>query len=128
MNKLTKQQCKNVYKICELKTAKRISDSIIDGIVTVVGNLCSKILPINNKDKYISDLKNDYIINSELKNVAGNVAMRTGKLMGVLSFIIITAANIKLYKQVVLEVEKENEKKAEVIEHELAQELEKNNL
>ena len=88
LNKLTEQECENIYKICELKTAKKISDSVIDGMVTVVGNLCSKTLPINNKDKYISDLKNDYIINSELKNVAGNVAMRTGKLMGVLSFII----------------------------------------
>ena len=97
MNKLTEQECENVYKICELKTAKRVCDSVIHDIVTVVGNLCSKTLPISNKDKYISDLKNDYIINSELKNVAGNVAMRTGKLMDVLSFIIITAANINLY-------------------------------
>ena len=101
MNKLTEQECENVYKICELKTAKRISDSVIDGIVAVVGNLCSKTLPISNNDKYISDLKNDYIINSELKNFAGNVAMRTGKLMGVLSFIIITAANINLHRKVV---------------------------
>ena len=97
-----------------------MSDSVIDGIVVVVGNLCSKTLPISNKDKYISDLKNDYIMNSELKNVAGNVAMRTGKLMCVSSIIIITAANINLYRKVVLEVEKENEKEAKVIEHELA--------
>ena len=128
LNKLTEQECENIYKICELKTAKKISDSVIDGIVTVVGNLCSKTLPIDDKDKYITDLKNDYIINSELKNVAGNVAMRTGKLMGVLSFIIITAANMNLYRNVVKEVEKENEKAAKVIEHELVQELEKNNL
>ena len=43
--------------------------------------------------------------------------MRTGKLMGVLSFIIITAANINLYRKVVLEVEKENENEAKVFEH-----------
>ena len=128
LNKLTEHECENIYKICELKTAKKISDSVIDGIVTVVGNLCSKTLPIDDKDKYITDLKNDYIINSELKNVAGNVAMRTGKLMGVLSFIIITAANMNLYRNVIKDVEKENEKAAKVIEHELVQELEKNNL
>ena len=85
-------------------------------------------MPISNKDKYITDLKNDYIINSELKNVAGNVAMRTGKLMGVLSFIIITAANLNLYKNIVHEVDKENEKEANDIKHELVQELEKYNL
>ena len=48
--------------------------------------------------------------------------------MGVLSFIIITAANINLYGKVVLEVEKENEKEAKVFEHELAQKLDKNKL
>ena len=66
-----------------IKNCKKISDSVIDEIFTVVGNLYSKTLPINNKDKYISDLRNDYITKSELKNVAVNVAMRTGKLMGV---------------------------------------------
>ena len=57
LNKFTEQECENIYKICELKTAKKIFDSVTDGFVTVVGNLCSKTLPINNKDKYISDLK-----------------------------------------------------------------------
>ena len=69
-------------------------------------------MPIDNKDKYISDLKNDYIINSELKNVAGNVAMRTGYLMGMLSFIIITVANMNLNRKVVIEAEEKNEKEA----------------
>ena len=50
--------------------------------------------------------------------------MRTGKLMGVLSFIIITAANLNLYKNIVNEVEKETND----IKQELVQELEKNNL
>jgi hypothetical protein len=87
LNKMSEQECENVYKICELKMAQRISGSVVDGIITVVGNLCSKTLPIENKDKYIAELKNDYIINSELKNVAGNIAMRTGRLMGVLEFL-----------------------------------------
>jgi uncharacterized protein (DUF1499 family) len=94
LNKMSEQECENVYKICELKMAQRISGSVVDGIISVVGNLVSKTLPIDNKDKYIAELKNDYIINSELKNVAGNIAMRTGRLMGVLEFMIITASNV----------------------------------
>lgn len=125
LNKMSEQDCENIYKICELKVANRISNSVIDGIVTVVGNLVSKALPIQNNDKYVSDLKNDYIINSELKNVAGNIAMRTGKLMGVLSFIIITASNINLYKQTIKEIDITLEKDAKVIEKELCQELDK---
>jgi hypothetical protein len=123
LNKMSEQECENVYKICELKMAQRISGSVVDGIITVVGNLCSKTLPIENKDKYIAELKSDYIINSELKNVAGNIAMRTGRLMGVLEFLLITASNIKLYKKNIQELDKELEKDAKELEQELAKEL-----
>jgi large-conductance mechanosensitive channel len=122
LNKMSEQECENVYKICELKMAQRISGSVVDGIITVVGNLCSKTLPIENKDKYIAELKSDYIINSELKNVAGNIAMRTGRLMGVLEFLI-TASNIKLYKKNIQELDKELDKDAQELEQELAKEL-----
>ena len=127
LNKMSEQECENVYKICALKMAQRISGSVVDGIITVVGNLCSKTLPIENKDKYIAELKNDYIINSELKNVAGNIAMRTGKLMGVLEFLLITASNINLYKtrfdRTKQELDKELEKDAKELEKELVKEL-----
>jgi uncharacterized protein YfbU (UPF0304 family) len=123
LNKMSEQECENVYKICELKMAQRISGSVVDGIISVVGNLVSKTLPIDNKDKYIAELKNDYIINSELKNVAGNIAMRTGRLMGVLEFMIITASNVKLYKKNRQELDKELEKDAKELEQELAKEL-----
>ena len=38
--------------------------------------------------------------------------MRTGKLMDVLSFIIITAANLNLYKNIFNKVDREHEKEA----------------
>ena len=51
--------------------------------------------------------------------------MRTAKLMGVLSsFIIITAANMNLYRKVV-EVEKDNEKEVKLNEHKLVQDSKK---
>jgi hypothetical protein len=123
LNKMSEQECEDVYKICALKMAQRISGSVVDGIITVVGNLCSKTLPIENKDKYIAELKNDYIINSELKNVAGHIAMRTGKLMGVLEFLVITASNINLYRNVRQELDKQDEKDAKEIEKELGKEI-----
>jgi hypothetical protein len=123
LNKMSEQECENVYKICELKLAQRISDSVVDGIITLVGNLCSKTLPIENKDKYISDLKNDYIINSELKNVAGNIAMRTGKLMGLLEFGLITISHVQLHRKKIQELDKQDEKDAKELEKELSEEI-----
>ena len=48
--------------------------------------------------------------------------------MGVLSFIVITAVNLNLNKNIVNYVDKEHEKETNDIKQELAQELEKNNL
>ena len=113
LNNLSEQECENIYKIIEVKVAQKISGSVIDGVITFSANVISKFIPIENKDKYISDLQNDYIINSELKNIAGNVAMRTGKLWSLFSFAIITAKNINLY------VNKELEKESQEIKQEL---------
>ena len=117
LNNLSEQECENIYKLCEIKIATKISESVIDGLVSVVGNLCSKVLPIDDKDKYTADLKKDYIINSELKTIAGNVALRTGRLMGVLSFLIITGSHIQFTRT---EVVKEHDKE---LEQEVDQEL-----
>ena len=43
--------------------------------------------------------------------------------MGVLSFLIITSANLNLYKNIVNEVDKEHEKEANDIQQELVLEL-----
>ena len=51
--------------------------------------------------------------------------MRNGTLMGVLSFIIITAENLNIYKNIVNEVDKEHDKEANNVKQELVQELEK---
>ena len=125
LNNLSEHECENIHKICELKIAAKISDSVIEGIVTVIGNLCSKTLPIENKEKYISDLKNDYIIINELKSIAGKMTMRTGKLMGLLSFAIITVSNINMYRKTVKQIDKEIEKESKELDKELVKEIEK---
>ena len=60
-----------------------------------------------------------------VRNIAENLAMRIGKLFGVLSFIIITAANINLRRDDVNEVDKKVEKETKDIKHDLVQELKK---
>ena len=49
--------------------------------------------------------------------------MRTGRLMGVLEFVLITASNINLYRNVRQELDKELEKDAKEIEKELGKEI-----
>ena len=51
LSKLTEKECENIYKICELKTAKKSFDYVIDGIVLLqvicVLKLCQLIIKIN---------------------------------------------------------------------------------
>jgi len=123
LSDMSESEAENIYKICELNLASTISSSVIGNIISVVGNLCSNVLPIDNKEEYTSDLKNDYIINSELKSVAGQLALRTGKLMGVLSFLVITASHVNIYRKTVKEVEHEIEVEAKELTEDLTKEL-----
>ena len=43
LNKMSETECESIYKVCELNTAKKISDNVINGLVTVVSSLCSKV-------------------------------------------------------------------------------------
>jgi Mg2+/Co2+ transporter CorB len=58
-----------------------------------------------------------------LKNVAGNIAMRTGRLMGLLEFGIITFSHVKLHRKKIQELDKQDEKDAKEIEKELSEEI-----
>ena len=129
LSDMSESEAENIYKICELNLASTISNNVIVNSNSVVGNICSNVLPIDIKEQYTSDLKNDYIINSELKSVAGQLALRTGKLMGVLSFLVITASHVNIYRKTVKEVEHEIEAEhtqefTNELEAELTKELE----
>lgn len=125
LNKMSEQDCENVNKICEFKIAQNISKSVVDGIIDLGGALFTRIIPIDDKEKYISELKENYIINSELKNVTGSLTSWNGKLMALGTFAIITFSHLGQFKKRLdKELDQELEKDAKELQKELDKELE----
>lgn len=125
LNKMSEQDCENVNKICEFKIAQNISKSVVDGIIDLGGALFTRIIPIDDKEKYISELKENYIINSELKNVTGSLTSWNGKLMALGTFALITFSHLGQFKKRLdKELDQELEKDAKELQKELDKELE----
>jgi hypothetical protein len=122
LNKMSEQECENVNKICEMRIAQSISKSVVDGIIDIGGSLFTRILPIDDKEKYISELKDNYVINAELKNVTGSLTSWNGKLMALGTFALITFSHLGQFKK---QLDKELDQDAKEIEKELVKELDK---
>jgi hypothetical protein len=127
LNKMSEQECENVYKICELRMSQPMSGSLVERIITGIGNFSSTFLPIKNTDKYIAELQNAYIINFELQKAVGIIAMRVKKLTALAEFGSITLDNIDFYRKTIQELDKQDEKDAKELAKELDQQLGKKN-
>ena len=51
---------------------------------------------VKDIDAYQKELRNDYIINKELSNLAGNLALKCGRFLGLASAAMITTKHIDL--------------------------------
>ena len=87
------------YKIYELNYSNKIGDHIIASIISVYAKVVNKVLPIDNVEKLQEDLNSDYILTSELKNIAGTIAGTCGKLMSLISLSFITLKHIKVHSK-----------------------------
>jgi hypothetical protein len=96
LDSMTGDQLDAFYKIYELNYADKINSNIINGIVDLYSRAVNRVLPIDDVEKLSQDLKNDYILTSELKNITAGVAAVCGKLMSVFSLGLITFKHLKV--------------------------------
>ena len=87
---------KAYYKISELNYSSKISEGIVSSIIGAYAKVVNKVLPIDDVQKFEQDLNNDYILTSELKNVAGSLSTAYGKFMSLFSLSFITFKHIKM--------------------------------
>jgi len=88
--KLTPSEIKKYYKLCESNLANKINSNIANCCVMIFSQVINKALPIDDVDKLADDLRNDYILQSELKNISGIISLRFGKTMALVSAGLIT--------------------------------------
>ena len=84
------------YKIYELNYVNKVGEGIASSIICVYAKAINKVLPIDDVEKLESDLNNDYILTTELKNIMCPVAKTCGKLMSLFSLSFITLKHVKV--------------------------------
>ena len=104
---LTHEQVKRLSDKDVQKFAKRyetyvdakITESLIDCVICLANKALGWVVKIKDTDSFQKELKNDYIINQELSNLADIGALKCGRLLVLANTALITTKHIDFSKE-----------------------------
>ena len=82
------------YKRYEAFVGAKTTESLIDSFIFLACKVVGMAVDIKDIDAYQKELKNDYIINKELSNLAGSLAMKCGRFLALANSALITTNHI----------------------------------
>ncbi|KAL9955119.1 hypothetical protein ACROYT_G036405 [Oculina patagonica] len=94
VKRLTDKEVEKYFKRYEAYVGTKTTENLIDSALTLLKKLASLFVPMKNIEALQKELKNDYIINSELSNLVGSLSFNYGKLLAPASAALITAKYI----------------------------------
>ena len=97
----------------ETYVGSKTTESLIDNFIFLATKVVGMSVNIKDIDAYQKELRNDYIINKELSNLAGNLALKCGRFLAAANAALITTKHIDLNSHL--------ERKAEVKLEEIPQ-------
>lgn len=78
----------------ETYVGSKTTDSLIDSLIFLATKVVGMAVDIKDIDAYQKELRNDYIINKELSNLAGNLALKCGRFLAAANAALITTKHI----------------------------------
>jgi hypothetical protein len=90
---MLEQELLKFYKIYQTSVAARANDTLSKIAIKTYARLSSWVLPIKDEEKLFSDLKNDYVLMSELDRWVGYICLKMGSLTALASTSLITVNN-----------------------------------
>jgi len=92
--------CEKYYKWYEAYTGSKTTESLMQSFLMLFSKGIGMVIEIDDVEARQEDLYQDYIINSELSSLAGNLALRCGRLLAVANAALITTKHICKAKKV----------------------------
>jgi len=83
----------------ETYVGSKTTESLIDSFIFLATKVVGMTVKIKDIDAYQKDLRNDYILNKELSNLAGNLALKCGRFLAAANAALITTKNIDFSPQ-----------------------------
>ena len=79
VKRLSDKDVQKYIKRYETYVGSKTTESLIDSCIFLVTKAVGMAVDIKDIDAYQKELRNDYIINQELSNLAGNLAFKCGR-------------------------------------------------
>ena len=96
VKRLTDRDVKKFSKRQEAYIGSKTTESLIDSSIMLVSRGLGMVVKIDDVEKLQQDLKNDYIINHALSNLAGGVAIKCGRFLALANAALITTKHVQL--------------------------------
>lgn len=94
VKRLSDKDVEKYAKRYETYVGSKTTESLIDSFILLATKTVGLAVNIKDIAAYQKELRNDYIINNELSNLAGNLALKCGRFLAAANAALITAKHI----------------------------------
>jgi len=94
VKRLSDKDVEKYTKRYETYVGSKTTESLIDSFIFLATKAVGMFVNIKDIDAYQKELRNDHIINKELSNLAGNLALKCGRFLAAAYAALITTKNI----------------------------------
>ena len=98
IKKLSVKDIEKYYNRYQAVLGKKISGGLVDSSLQLVSQVISYMVPVDDIEALCKDLKNDDLVNRELTNIVGLLALKAGRLAALASGLFQVAKHIKINK------------------------------
>ena len=112
---LTDKEVEEFYKRYEAYVSSKTTNTLIQSFLMLASKAIGMVVKVNDVQASKKDLQKEFVINSMLSSVAGNIALHCGCLVPVANAALITANNIAFEKEPEQEPCKEADKQPAII-------------
>ena len=98
IKKLSVKDVEKYYNRYQAVLGKKINGGLVDSSLQLISKVISYMVPVDDIKSLCDDLKNDDLVNRELTNIVGLLALKAGRLAALASGIFQVAKHIKLNK------------------------------
>ena len=98
VKKLSEKDVEKYFNRYQSVMGKKINGGLVDSSLELVSKLISYLVPVDDIDALCDDLKKDNLVNRELTNFVGLLALKGGRLTALASGIFQVAKHVKFNK------------------------------
>jgi len=94
VKRLSDKEVEKFTKRYETYVGSKTTESLIDSFIFLATKVVGMTVKIKDIEPYQKELRNDYILNKELSNLVGNLALKCGRFLAAANAVFITTKHV----------------------------------